>query len=73
MAGAVIGGALAREGRGRGQRLIDGGDSNVPFLETKIALARYFAAAEIPAAVARGRAARHSNPVVAAMTSDRLE
>jgi hypothetical protein len=73
MAGTVIGGALLAKGAAEAQRMIDGGDSNVPFLETKIALARYFVASEIPAAVARGKAASHSNGVVAAMTADLLE
>jgi alkylation response protein AidB-like acyl-CoA dehydrogenase len=73
MAGTVIGGALLAKGAAEAQRLIDGGDGNVSFLETKIALARYFVASEVPAAVARARAVRHSNGVVAAMTADLLE
>jgi len=73
MAGTVIGGSLLARGAIEAQRLIDEGDTNLPFLETRIATARYFVASEVPPAVARGRAARHSNGVVAAMEPDRLE
>jgi hypothetical protein len=53
--------------------MIDAGDGNAAFLETKIVLAGYFAATEIPAAVARGRAAKQSNPLVAGLAPDALQ
>jgi 3-(methylsulfanyl)propanoyl-CoA dehydrogenase len=73
MAGTVIGGALLAKGAGEAKKLMDAGDSNASFLETKIALARYFAATEIPAAVARGQSAPIANPIVAALSPDRME
>ena len=73
MAGAVIGGALLAKGAAEAKKLIDAGDTNKRFLETKIALARYFAATEIPAAVARGQSAPFANPIVAALAPDAME
>jgi alkylation response protein AidB-like acyl-CoA dehydrogenase len=73
MAGTVIGGALLAKGAAQAKRMIDAGDESRPFLETKIALAGFFAATEIPAAVARGRAAKQSNPIVAGLAPDALQ
>ncbi len=73
MAGTVIGGALLAKGAAEAKRMIDAGDGNAAFLETKIVLAGYFAATEIPAAVARGRAAKQSNPLVAGLAPDALQ